>query len=409
MGQSRRGNDTCGGSQAQITVKDLKTILKVYNDIPEGEEIALATVVKVRGSSYRAPGARMLIRQNGHWTGAISGGCLEGDALKQARSIIASKHPRLVTYDTTEEGNRSLGVSLGCNGIIDVLIEPLVAHQEDLVMKSLARFVNTKKITSIATVFSDSEERHLGKRVFYQQDSGFKTTADAEQLEEQMLEEAILALKERTPSIKKLSLGSSEYDVFIELLEPPINLLIHGGGFDVQPVSRIAQSLGWEVMVTDECVAHSAPNHFPFADKVVHAQRHELDDKLKTDEYTAAILMSHNFGQDLAALKFLLNTDVRYIGMLGPLKRFEKMKSALLEEDIILEQEDLARVYAPVGLDLGAESPEEIALSILAEIQACFSGHKAGFLKDKSGPIHERFGKEEMIFKKVISSKKIDA
>lgn len=189
--------------------------------------------------------------------------------------------------------------------------------------------------------------------------------------------------------------------VFLELLQPAIHLIIFGGGFDARPVSDIAKALGWRVTVTDECVAHIAPLFFPKADQLSLCERQFIDRDLQITPYTACVLMSHNYEYDRDVLQKLLTSATPYIGILGPRKRFEKMLKEFSAAGLTLGERDLHRIHSPIGIDIGAESPDEIAVSIIAEIQAKFANRSGGFLKYRNGPIHERDSHSDQIFKQV--------
>jgi xanthine/CO dehydrogenase XdhC/CoxF family maturation factor len=166
--------------------------------------------------------------------------------------------------------------------------------------------------------------------------------------------------------------------------------LIFGGGFDARPVSQLAKTLGWEVQVTDECVAHIAPIFFPGVDKLSLCQREFIDRDFQITNYTACVLMSHNYEYDREVLKKVIHSPAPYVGILGPRKRFDKMRDEFRSEGVELSDEQLARVHSPIGLDIGAEAADEIAVSIIAEIQSVFAQRSAGYLKDLTGPIHQR-------------------
>jgi xanthine/CO dehydrogenase XdhC/CoxF family maturation factor len=185
------------------------------------------------------------------------------------------------------------------------------------------------------------------------------------------------------------------------LVQPTISVILFGGGFDARPVSQLAKSLGWEVNVTDECVAHIAPIFFPTADKLAMCDRKFIDRDFKITPYTACVLMSHNYEYDRDVLKKLLTSKTPYIGILGPKKRFDKMREEFLEEGITINNEMLSRIHSPIGLDIGAEAPDEIAVSIIAEIQSKFSHRSGGFLKYRNGPIHQRDRLSDQVFKQV--------
>ena len=177
--------------------------------------------------------------------------------------------------------------------------------------------------------------------------------------------------------------------------------MIFGGGFDARPVSLLAKTLGWEVTVTDECVAHIAPVFFPNADNLSLCQRQYIDRDFEITAFTACVLMSHNYEYDRDVLRKLLSSASPYIGILGPRKRFDKIIDEFKTAGLTLSGEGLHRIHSPIGLDIGAEAPDEIALSIVAEIQGKFANRSGGFLKYRNAPIHQRDGKNDQVFKQV--------
>lgn len=373
-------------------MKELKTILATFNNVDFSQrKAALATVVNVRGSSYRSPGARMLITDDGKWVGSISGGCLEGDALRKARQVMTAKKAITITYDTREESNQNLGIGLGCNGVIDVLIEPVDNGAEtiSLIQKIVTQNEPVALATRIRGEFAGEKfllDHHL------QPQSEFSDS----RLNPVVLQE-LTAVFNHKRSETKIIQGE---EILFELIQPAISLIIFGGGFDARPVSTLAKSLGWDVQVTDECVSHIAPVFFPTADKLSLCQREFIDRDFIVTPYTACILMSHNYEYDRDVLRKLLKTPTPYIGILGPRKRFDKMLQEFEAQHIALSAEDFQRIHSPIGLDIGAETPDEIALSILAEIQSKFANRSGGFLKYRSGPIHERNG--DQVFKQLF-------
>lgn len=380
-------------------MKDFKTIIREYKKIDFSQrKAALATVVKVHGSSYRSPGARMLIMDDGKWVGSISGGCLEGDALRKARLVMSDKNPVTVTYDTREESNQYLGIGLGCNGVIDVFIEPLNANDQNSPVHLFEGFEDTKEPLALASIFSGSAS---GEKMLITE-GGQELRSFTDPSLAQMVRPDLKSLFEKKRSItKKYSFISEEVDVFVELIQPTISLIIFGGGFDARPVSELAKSLGWNVSVTDECVAHIAPLFFPTADKLSLCQREFIDRDFDITAYTACVLMSHNYEYDRDVLQKLVKTDSPYIGILGPRKRFDKMQEEFASKKIFLTEKDFHRIHSPIGLDIGAEAPDEIALSIVSEIQSKFSNRSGGFLKYNSGPIHQREPNSDQVFKQV--------
>lgn len=380
-------------------MKEVRAIVNEYKKIDfRQRKAALATVVKVRGSSYRSPGARMLITDDGKWVGSISGGCLEGDALRKARKVMTDKTAITVTYDTREENNHALGIGLGCNGVIDVLIEPVEPEDKNNFINLLDKEINTCQPLALATIFNDST---ADKFLISENATILKSFIHSTSLNDAVTKDLREVFQTKKSETKKYQIGQKEVDVFIEFIQPVISLIIFGGGFDARPLSQLAKSLGWNVQVTDECVAHIAPLFFPEADKLSLCNREFINRDFTITPYTACVLMSHNYEYDRDVLKKLIKTNTSYIGILGPLKRFEKMKDEFLKEDIFLTKEDAHRIHSPVGLDIGAETPDEIAISILAEIQSKFANRSGGFLKYRSGPIHQRDGENDQVFKQV--------
>lgn len=376
-------------------MKELSRIVEAYDQIADTQQkAALATVVKVQGSSYRRAGARMLMTDDGRWTGAISGGCLEGDALRKARQAILHNKPSVVTYDTmTDENASRLGVGLGCNGIIDVLIEPMdYLHEQMDLMQVFKYFLQDRKRAAIATIFNveESMQNGIGQRFIIDSRRHELSNIEDPFLKEQMHPDLLSALEKGQSSHKIYPVEKGRVEVSIEILHPSLELIIFGGGYDATPVVKLGDTLGWQVTVTDDCIAHTGSKRFPGACQVLHAPRENVVEKLSITPYTYTVLMSHNYAYDIAVLPHLLATDVRYIGILGPRKRYLKMLDELAQKGMPVSEEDQQRIYSPIGLDLGAETPDEIALSIISEIQAIHQGRKGGSLKEKQGFIHER-------------------
>ena len=381
-------------------MKDLKAITEAYQRVDFNQrKAALATVVKVRGSSYRSPGARMLITDDGRWVGSISGGCLEGDALRKARAVMSSKKSMTVTYDTREESNQNLGIGLGCNGIIDVLIEPVDHTDTANPVVQFQSLITLPHAVAMATLFEGPN--HIGSKVLLNADGSITGSLRLTSLTEQAIADLRHVFQSKKSEAKKYAADGEDYEVFLELIQPAINLIIFGGGFDARPVSELAKSLGWSVSVTDECVAHIAPIFFPTADKLSLCQREFIDRDFNITPYTACVLMSHNYEYDRDVLKKLIKTSAPYIGILGPRKRFDKMQVEFLQQGIILNTDDMKRIHSPIGLDIGAEAPDEIALSIISEIQGKFTNRSGGFLKYNTGPIHQRDPNSDQVFKQV--------
>ncbi len=384
-------------------MKEQKAIIEAFRKTDlNSRKVALATVVKVRGSSYRSPGARMLITDDGKWVGSISGGCLEGDALRKARQVMMDRAPLTVTYDTSEASNQNLGISLGCNGVIDVMIEPVNDDMPHDPLKLFERIISFEEPVALATMFSNGN--YQAEKFLLNSRAETLLSFSRAELNDLVRKDLMSVFVTKRSEAKDYTFEGKNLEVFVELIQQSISVMIFGGGFDARPVSALAKSLGWEVTVTDECVAHIAPLFFPTADKLSLCSREFIERDFKITPFTACVLMSHNYEYDRDVLKSILKSPAPYIGILGPRKRFDKMTAEFEDENIRLSSDDLHRIHSPIGLDIGAEAPDEIALSIVAEIQGKFSNRSGGFLKYRNAPIHRRDADTDQVFKQVYLS-----
>lgn len=291
-------------------MKELTDIIEVWQAHRE-QPLALATLVRAHGSSYRRPGARMLITADGSTVGSLSGGCLEEEVATRARDVIRTGAPALMTFDTR--------LRFGCNGTIDVFIERVA----DDFLAQLSAHLRERRSCRVLTTFAGERP---GSRLVGAFDHG-------------------------------------PVDSFVQQIEPPIQLIIFGDGPDSAPLRAYANVLGWLVVEVETAA--------------------QLPKAL--DQRSAAIVKSHNYGRDFTALQQLLRMDLRYVGLLGPRRRRDQLLHALLDEGIDIQ----AELFAPAGFDLGAETPEEIALAIVAEIQRVFASASGESLRDRKAPIHD--------------------
>ena len=372
-------------------MKEIKSIIKAYDLIdPISTQSALATVVRVEGSSYRRTGARMLVQDNGNWVGGISGGCLEGDALKRARMAISSSRSSLVTYDTTKNDAHQIGVGLGCQGIIEVLFTPLDYHHPqnplEVLKACIQDNIRPEVLLTLTEMEGPWEELELGRVIWYRSNQDLAVFLDPTLI--LILEENIRERLEKGVSSNFYWKGYEEKNlrIFIEILPPEIHLIGWGNQYDINPLVSLAKELGWKVSLVSEAYRID-PSIKPLLSSVFKEE--EFPDH-RLGFYTALVLLAHDYKQDKLHLKKALKTQIPYIGILGPKIRTEKLIQELESEGVFITEKDKERIYSPAGLDLGATSPDEIALSILAEIRAVFSGRKGGFLKLRTSAIHER-------------------
>jgi len=364
-------------------MKEITDIIKAYQKATKDrKKTALATVVKVEGSSYRRPGARMLITEDGQLTGAISGGCLEGDALRKALSAIVQQENKLITYDTTDEDDAKFGVQLGCNGIVHILFEPIIEEDHLNPIAILTTLQAKREDAVLAILFNLNGKQQLGTSMLFKKDTILSKTP--KEIEADIINDAREVFTNKTTTFKVYPYGDQEIDVFLELIHPPVSLIVAGAGNDAQPLAEMAYLLGWEVIIIDGRPTHATAQRFANVTKIVVSKPDNVLSQVDIDEQTAFVLMTHNYNYDLELLKYLLDTNAPYIGTLGPKKKLIRM----LEELHLATPENKTRVYGPIGLDIGAETAEEIAISILAEIKSVFTGASAIFLKEKKNPIH---------------------
>jgi xanthine/CO dehydrogenase XdhC/CoxF family maturation factor len=329
-------------------VTEISQILHLLRTHP-GQPAALATLVHVAGSSYRRPGARLLLLPDGSRAGSISGGCLEEDVLERALRVLGSGVSEVAVYDTTTENDLVWGVGLGCQGVVQIVLE---------------------RIDGVRPAWIDAVEANLRER---------RATA--------------LSVGWGAPRPSGTRLAAADAPgvpepVFHESIAAPPALVICGAGDDARPLVRLAKELGWHVSVHDPRAAYATPERFPDADRVTAAPIAECCRGVVADDRTFVVVMTHRYTDDRDFLRELLPRRIPYLGQLGPRKRTDRLLAELARTGLALGPDALAKLHAPVGLDLGGGTPETVALAIVAEIQARLAGHAGGFLRDRPGPIH---------------------
>jgi len=371
-------------------MKTIQAIVELASAASVGEVLAMATVMKVRGSAYRRPGARMLVNAAGKSAGMISGGCLENDVRERAAVVMATGKPVLVTYDSTAPEDIVFGLGLGCNGIVQILIEPLTAGDETGLLAFLTACVARRQMGRIATIFH-SENAPLAARILRWPDGRLTSTCT----DSAVTAALVHSLREnaaRRNAVRNITLpDATTAGVLIETVAPPLPLTIFGAGDDAIPLAQMAKLLGWHVTVIDARPAYAAPGRFPTAD-AVHCLRPEAlptSQQVVFPPESMIMIMTHNFTHDLALLRVLAPRSPRYIGILGPKSRTQRLLDDLAEDGVTFSEETLARLHGPAGLDIGAETPEEIAVSIIGEMQAVLSQRQGGALRDRNAPIHD--------------------
>jgi xanthine/CO dehydrogenase XdhC/CoxF family maturation factor len=372
---------------------ELHSILDVWRNLEESNRNAvLATVVHVKGSAYRRPGARMLILPDGTRMGSISGGCLEGDVSRKAWWFTDGGRPSVRIYDTSSDEDAVWEFGLGCNGVIQVMLERVESDSTRQALEFLDACRASRRQAVMATVIrtSRSAQYQVGRRLFIDHaggsSGGLKGSPLASGLQP-YIEQTVHARKSRLVHM-------AGCEVFVEWIGPAVPLVVFGAGHDAIPVVQIARQLGWHVTVADGRPSYAASARFPDAHHVVLMKAPDFLAGIDITPESVVVLMTHNFPQDAKLLRQILPARPRYLGLLGPKKRAD---SLFAELGVRPETVD---AHAPVGLDIGADTPEGIALSIVAEIQAELAGRPGMKLRHRLDPIHapaEEAGQESAL------------
>ncbi len=361
----------------------------------QSHAMVLATVIRTQGPSYTKPGAQMLIAQSGEYAGLLSGGCLEGDLSERAARVLRSRNCELARYDMRGPDDLLFGLGSGCEGAMDILLQRLDAAWDWQPMKRLVAawrahrrerlllIVPALQSESVPSSLGSSEAPLIGSGLFVDDGTPFGLHG--------LALEFLQSLSRRLPRgpgsrLLPPSLSvSSRTELFLLAQDTQPRILLLGGGADALPVASLAAFLGWSVTVVDHRSHFAQPARFPEAEAVLDGGPQAVPRLLQAacspaGQFDAAIVMSHHLLTDAAYLRALVLSNIPYIGLLGPVVRRERLLSELGPEAVRLRD----RLHAPVGLDLGAASPEAIALSIVAEIQAVMSGtHQIAPLSDK--------------------------
>ena len=383
-------------------MNEMQAIIEAFDEFQaRGEAAALATVVSIEGSAYRRPGARMLVTESGASVGTISAGCLESDVIEHALKVIKTNCAKLVEYDTTSTSEEIVwGLGLGCNGVVRVLVEPLAPQSNYLAALRgiFAAQINVAPL-AVASVFYHSPSSLTQTAAHVEIGSRFITYEDGEaicdipggELAAMIERDARAALREETSGVRVYERDGDTIKVFIETITPPVPLVVFGAGHDALPIIELARGLGWHTEVVDPQARPVSRARFAQADRVTLARPETISGQVNVTPRTLTLLMTHNYSHDQAVLKFLLRSPARYIGVMGPRKRTERMLNELADGDgnFRLQEPDRSRLYAPVGLDIGANTPMEIALSIIAEMRSAVAAREGGQLRWRHAPIHD--------------------
>lgn len=366
-------------------MKEIRRIIHLYDQLKaDGTPAALAIVVNVAESSYRRIGARLLVATDGRYVGGISGGCLEGDALRRARAAILSGKPAVHTYDTLDGEDAVIGIGLGCEGRIEVLFVPLNYADADNEVETLRELTDIRSPRLLLRLLNAYPGRSFYANLFTPDD--LRPIWHRTQMEEKNVRALLNDVLRSGRSRVREFPGEREFlnKLLVEVLHPEIHLVLTGTNYDIPPTLAAGRNLGWRTTVI------GAQRKFTkaitgLADQVLD---YSEADKIQPDTATAVVLMSHDFDWDQRMVRYFLPLRPVYFGMLGPKKRAAKMDEILREDGLDLL--GYPNLYSPVGLDVGAETPEEIAASLTAEIIAVFRGRAGGMLREREATIHGR-------------------
>lgn len=378
-------------------IKDWKTILpEAKSLVDQAKPFAIATVVGIQGSAYRGLGSRLLIDAKGETTGLISGGCLEPDIAQHALGVIESGVSKQVTYDSQTSQDLIWGLGLGCGGVIRVLIEKACKPERWSCLAALQQAIDEHQIGILATVFDDAnpnEIEDLGD-LLWVGDDVHHLAIDDPALAAMIKKEVAHTHRNLTQAfdlppcrVQTMNTRSPSTKLILQPLAPPPTLLVCGGGIDAEPIAQLANFLGWETKLALPRPSRIAHHRWAGPPETVVTVPEKLDEAITIDRRSCVLVMSHNYENDLNFLAKALASPARYVGILGPKRRTLRLMADLRARGFNV---DATRLFYPMGLDIGAETPEEVALAILAEVRAFIANRQGGHLKLRKGSIHNR-------------------
>jgi xanthine/CO dehydrogenase XdhC/CoxF family maturation factor len=334
---------------------------------------ALATLTRTRGSTFRRPGTRMLVLGDGQVVCELSGGCPQRDIVARALEVIDSGEPRLVGYNA--ESGLDVLIEMGCGGELEVLIEPLLGMGATDFIDTLAHCLEQRRTLHMATLFARQGKPVMPRRLVW---NGHGVAYDG--IGDAALLRAIVSQAAATSMRRAKTLSLGDVDVLLEAIAPPHALVVIGSSAAARALLPLASALGWRTTLVDHDPARLDAGDLPAGLHTACATPQQLADTVMLDEHSSVVVMTHNLEQDIAYLGALRNTRLAYVGALGSRERVARMRHHPALAGLHL--------HAPAGLDIGSETPEEIALAIAAEIMAVVNGRNGGHLRDNDGAIH---------------------
>jgi xanthine/CO dehydrogenase XdhC/CoxF family maturation factor len=356
--------------------QETSRILQMLAQLSEqGRSAALATVIHLEGSAYRRAGAKMLIADDGTMAGSVSGGCLEADVREVALSVIGHGIPQLLHYDTGSVDETPFGLGLGCDGAVDIFVQRASATDFLETSRRIALLLQGEETFAVSTIVRGA--KGLGRSIVVGTlGEPVGSMGDAK------LDTLVTSCARNNLGNATSQLSDVEgHQIFTEIQVPPPSLVIVGAGDDTRPLVVSATDVGFRVTVVDHRPGYLTGDRYPAGTHLVQARADSDIAQLRLGPGSYAVVKTHSLEHDRGWIQRLLATETPYIGVLGSRARIQEM----LRE---LDAEDDGRIFGPVGLDLGADGPEQIAVSVVAELLALLSGHEPGHLRAKEGFIH---------------------
>ena len=349
-------------------MQDLREIAAALGSLEE--PAVLATLVRVKGSSYRKAGARMVFRAGGAQTGVISAGCLEADLKARIHAVLSQGEPQVAAFDLGSDLDLVWGTGMGCQGKVDVLLEAVPPGAPAAWMSLCVQLLEARRTGVLATVFGargTPVHAKVGDR-FVLDDRALGLLPPPGPFADTLLPAMRQAQARGVAESRALPSGSGELDVLLEPILPPYALWIFGAGEHARPLARLAKALGWFLGIVDHRPALATPERFPEADRIVVGHPPACFEGLPFDARSAALVVSHVYEKDRQAVAMLLQQPLGYLGLQGNRIRSARLLQELQDAGLVLTEAQQQIMHFPAGLDLGAESPEGIALSMLAEV-----------------------------------------
>jgi len=340
---------------------------RVARNAQSGSRAAIATVVRISGSAYRRPGAKLFVEEDGTTHGGVSGGCLEADVRAVALEILRGAPPKLLHYDTGSDDETVWGLGLGCEGVVDLWVQRADAR----FCAELGELVAAGVPYAIVTLLSSGSAAAFAR-------GSLRGSVGPAPLDHALAERAAPLLEQEESRVVEIGAETA----FIDVLRPPPRLAIFGAGDDAQPLARLAALAGFSVTVIDHRPAYLTAERFPPPAQLVLRRPSDGVEGLSLGRRHFAVVQTHALIHDRDWLKALLTQSIAYLGLLGPRARKEEV---LRQLGVV----DSAKLYAPVGIDLGADGPEQVAISIVAEMLAVHAGREPGHLRARKRGIHE--------------------